>query len=351
MRGYKEHNPTAAKTSSIIPCCLTVNTHLGTIPAKPSEAIEILENLSDKIIKTCQLEKPLIIALGETAAGAYIACKLSCMYMNITNYNESFSNSEKQKFVKTILEKIINQIKHIIFIKDTLSSENIIKDITESIKTIYPDKTDIKFSAASIINNTDDKTSLELSRIGIEELYLFKTKPLLQACMYDGTHYDMIAKDIGYECIKLEYSGIPNVNNCINGAEYKKICDNLAENIIKDTAFKSKSILVIGSEEFIFPAMNTAQKLEENGNSVIFQTSSSISFEVSNEKEYPFHTKFYLTSLYDKNKKAYIYNLKKYDCALIITDANLKYKQGVQNLAAAIRSRGTKIIYLASCLS
>ena len=92
-----------------------------------------------------------------------------------------------------------------------------------------------------------------------------------------------------------------------------------------------KKILVLGTEEFMYPAILTGKKIEQNGNFVRTHSTTRSPISVfdsdsaSGCKKYPLYSRFTLASLYDEERTTYIYNLDYYDKILIITDSSAGY--------------------------
>ena len=105
-------------------------------------------------------------------------------------------------------------------------------------------------------------------------------------------------------------------------------------------------MLVIGTEEFMYPALFTAQRFEKEGFNVYSHSTTRSPIVTSNEYDYPLRERFELASFYDKDRKTFIYNLKKYDCVIVITDANPIENDGVNSLVNALRSVGNDKIYV-----
>ncbi len=332
------------------------------VPAIPSESLKLFNELSNKIKNVCVNEKLLIIGFAETATaiGAAAACEIDCLYMQTTReyiqnveylyFTEEHSHASEQKLVKSDLDNIINSIDTIAFVEDEITTGNTIKNIINIIKKTYIGKK-IKFKVFSILNGMEIEFINKFKEDEIEFFYLIKTNHSLYEkkvlyCKGDGKYYDMFNKDIGYNCINVEFDGLLDARRIVKSYEYKCACEKLSEKILNYTKLKSKNILVLGTEEFMYPALYTAFKLEKLGNNVLFHATTRSPIIVSNENEYPLYSRYYLKSMYDENRPTYIYNIKKYDYVLIITDSQNKYKAGMQNLTAALKSYGNKNIYM-----
>ena len=109
---------------------------------------------------------------------------------------------------------------------------------------------------------------------------------------------------------------------------------------------KSESILVLGTEEFMFPAMLVGHRLEQNDPQleVKFHATTRSPIEISDGEGYPLQSRYPLLSLYDEDRHTFIYNLKKYDHVIIITDALPLAQKGLDSLIGALKEAGNEDI-------
>lgn len=102
----------------------------------------------------------------------------------------------------------------------------------------------------------------------------------------------------------------------------------------------------------MYPALYIAKRLEEQWEArgekclVRCHATTRSPITVSSEAEYPLHTRYELKSLYDDDRKTFIYDLEQYDSVLILTDAAGDRKAGVNTLVNALRSCGNEKILL-----
>lgn len=61
-------------------------------------------------------------------------------------------------------------------------------------------------------------------------------------------------------------------------------------------------------------------------------------------EEYPLRNRYKLVSVYDDERITYIYNLKKYDKVVIVTDSKLISHIGLESLLYALETEGNKDI-------
>ena len=96
----------------------------------------------------------------------------------------------------------------------------------------------------------------------------------------------------------------------------------------------------------MYPALCLANMLEEEGYSVKSHATTRSPIVVSREAFYPLHSRYQLASLYDGARKTFIYDLDRYGCVIILTDAASVSREGRNSLVQALKSSGNEKIYL-----
>ncbi|WP_373079606.1 phosphoribosyltransferase domain-containing protein [Fusobacterium varium] len=330
------------------------------IPVSPTAALELFKKLANKLINKYPNEKFLVIGFAETATaiGATIAaqCPEGTKYIHTTRetiknseylfFSEAHSHAVEQKLVKNNLKEMIEKTDRIIFAEDEITTGNTIWNIKNILEEQYSKKK-LNFGVISILNGMNKKNMEKFNEFQIECIYEIKLS---------AENYDDQLNKYSYEnerrynlkftenfLIK-EYSFNEYIDAKL-GADsrvYEKNCSKLAELIIKKLKkeeFENKDVLVLGTEEFMYPAMITGEKLEKEYkcNEVKFHAVTRSPILPSGEKDYPLYLRHELRSLYDKNRVVYLYNLKKYDKVVIIHDSKSTKGEGIKSLIAALK--------------
>lgn len=343
-RGYLIVNPTQGKH----------------IPVSPKVSLSVFNDLSKLIEGKYIDERILFIGFAETATaiGAQVAIAAGMPYIQTTReiisdveyifFSEEHSHATEQKLVKTDLDKVINNIDRIVFVEDEVSTGKTILNIIKKIQKTY--EKDFSFSILSILNSMTSENIAKYKDINIEFLFLEKT---------DRTSFEKIASlfvvkgkeyipDFSFlDCPVFLINGYMNARRLIDSKLYLKACENLADTIIETQGIASgKKILVLGTEEFMYPAIFVGSKIEEKGNTVRTHSTTRSPISVYSEEKYPLYSRFQLVSLYDSRRTTYIYNLEYYDKILVITDSVSEDKIGIMSLFNALKkfSRDITII-------
>ena len=336
------------------------------IPVKPGEALAMFRALADKLRGLYEKETLLVIGFAETATaiGAAVAAELGADYMQTTReivpdaaylyFSEEHSHATEQKLVRNDIDSVVKSIDRILFVEDEVTTGKTIQNIITILKKQYSEK--IKFSVASILNGMD-KTALDAyGRSQIDLFWLVKTDhaayaEIAQAYNEDGTYVRckdgaQAGQNGQVTMCSSKLKGRMDTRRIVHSAGYQKYCASLYQGIAEQIDFESaQKILVLGTEEFMYPALYVADRIEARGNDVRFHATTRSPIAVSSAENYPFHTRYELTSFYDSSRTTYLYELQKYDMVVIITDAQGDTAAGMETLYRALAASGNERIY------
>lgn len=339
------------------------------IPVKPGEALAMFRALADKLRGLYEKETLLVIGFAETATaiGAAVAAELGADYMQTTRelvpdaeylyFSEEHSHATEQKLVKNDIDRAVKTIDRILFVEDEVTTGKTICNIIDILKKQYPEK--IKFSVASILNGMDKAAADVYKNCGIELIWLVKTNhaaytEVAKTYSDDGTY--VVCKD-GIPTAQYKFCASDRIRHIkarsrmdtrriVHPAAYQKFCASLYQDIAGQVDFEGvQKILVLGTEEFMYPALYVADRIEEQGKDVRFHATTRSPIAVSSAENYPLHTRYELTSFYDRSRTTYIYELQKYDMIVIITDARGDTTEGMETLYHALAASGNEQIY------
>lgn len=348
------------------------------IPVEASKAFLMFNELALQLKRTYKDEKLLVIGFAETATaiGSAISEVLDCFYIHTTReelpgvdflyFSEDHSHAAQQKLAAGEIDRLEGCIDRVIFVEDEITTGNTILNIIKLLKKHYPWIR--RYSAASILNGMNCKDLLTYESNKIQLHYLVKTDNShyhteAERCDAGGRYFictdfndvsdDNLNNDLNkvfkdYNFNEYKFNILPvNPRKLVHSRDYTAAVNLLWENIKKDIELsRFNTVLVLGTEEFMYPALFTAKKLEESGISTRCHSTTRSPINVSGNADYPFHTRYELKSFYDSNRITYIYNIDKYDCVLIITDSSGNLQQGVKSLVQALAINGITTIYM-----
>ena len=334
------------------------------IPVAPSKALELFSNLAKTLEDEYSGERLLVIGFAETATaiGAGVAILLNAKYIQTTRediadveylfFSEEHSHATEQKLVKNDIDGIINDIDRIIFVEDELSTGKTIVNIISIIEKEY--SKDLKFSVVSILNGMPKENIDSYKRKNINLHYLLKTNhetysEIAEEALENGNYYECISKT-PKDIFKLDIGDYKNPRRLVEADEYRAACDKLWKSIKEEIGiiFK-KQVLVIGTEECMFPALYVGEQIEKMGNKVLCHSTTRSPITVSLDREYPLHSRYELKSLYDSKRRVFLYNIGEFDKVFIITDAVGGVEEGLNSLVNALQVHNNNITLIRWC--
>lgn len=335
---------------------------------KPSHAMDMFHALGKK---ACGLypETRLVIGFAETAtaAGMAVAEEISdgCIYIHTTRedidgehewieFHEEHSHAVEQKVLASGLREWISNTRSIVFVDDEISTGKTLINFVEQLKNIYPEINDKTLIAASLINRVSKENEIIMAGHGLEEISLVKigdadyAKEVEKYAIREADEPRIIEDKLSCEIFD---SNILLENPRLGAAagSYKRNCEEFAKRIATDALPKgiSGDVLVLGTEECMYPAICLGMFLERNLNVNVYTHSTTRSpIGICGDKDYPIRNGYKLKSLYDENRNTYLYNLRKYDYALIVTDSRQCPRASVESVIMALKQSGNEKILL-----
>lgn len=332
------------------------------LPVSPSSALEMMKTLGDKLAKKFP-DCKLVIGFAETATsiGATVANSFgeNCIYIHTTrenfsdennfiNFLEEHSHAPEQKLFCDKLDERVNNTSSVIFVDDEISTGKTLRNIISQLKFRYPALKNKKISVASVINRLTSENEKFFEEENISCEYLIKPDEKI----IDVSDFKISApkilnpsketsEKIFFEKAKFFF----NPRFGVRIGDYIKELKNFGERIL-NFVDKNDSVLILGTEECMLPAIIAGKILEENNFEVVTHSTTRSPIGICTEKNYPVTEGYQIKSFYDSSRTNYIYNLKFYDSVLVISDAKFFESESVKNLIAALEVHGFgKIIF------
>ena len=344
---------------------LVVNQMQGKhIPTSPIGALKLFDCLADTFRDKYDVKKMLVVGFAETATaiGSEVAISLGAKYIQTTRevipsveylfFSEEHSHATEQKLVKDDIDAVAAEIDRIVFVEDEVTTGNTILNIISILEKKYSNK--FKYSVASILNGMSEESLKLYQEKAIDLFYLVKTDhskygEVADGFVCDGNYYDCIERS-PKEYSEIRVEGLVNARRLVEAKDYHKGCDALCDTILETLGnIHNKRILVMGTEECMYPALYVGRKLEEEGNEVLSHSTTRSPIAVSCEADYPLHDRYQLRSLYDDERKTFIYDIGEYDNIIIVTDATNSESLGTTTLINAVAAKNEKILLIRWC--
>ena len=301
------------------------------LPMTPSLALGYFTELGRKIAAVCRGEKVLVTGFAETATavGAAAASAIEgAVYVHTTregqltkqddlvvDFFEEHSHARNQSLYLRAEYRDLSAYDRIVFIEDEITTGKTILNLLQHIE--YSGKITV---AALVFNGLDESAFAQ----------------------YNADFFCL--HKVGYVRY-LAFEGLPDPRAGVSIKEYREKCADLALKItaaIGETDLNGKNILVLGTEEFMYPALALGCELEKTANSVKSHSTTRSPLLPQSPEDDSLYSRCDFSSVYDVGRKTYLYNLEKYDTVIVLTDAP---RSDGGELLQIIQNSGNQTIY------
>jgi hypothetical protein len=301
------------------------------VPAGPAAALEYFARLGRKVRDVCGERNCRVIGFAETATavGAAVAAEIAdAVYVHttreavagaelVTEFNEEHSHAKNQALYLRGGITRLTQFDTLVFVEDEVTTGTTILNFLHSVGW----KRNVVISAL-IFNEFNEEVFADF-----DADFVCLEKINTQAVR----HIDIVG-------FKNQRIGVP-----IN--EYLDSCRELTDSVISEIGtadIDGCDVLVIGTEEFMYPAIYLAREIAKTAQSVKTHSTTRSPILPRPDSEYPLKTRDSFASVYDNERVTYLYNLAKYDTVIVITDAA---DGDLAELLYVIKSYGNMNIY------
>ena len=338
------------------------------IAADPCETLRLFGALTDKVKETYRdipAGKLLTVGFAETATaiGAAVAVGTGSRYIQTTRENvpgceflyfsEEHSHATEQRLVRSGSDTLMGGVERVLLVDDEITTGKTILNIIDVIMREFP--TVKRFSAVSLLNGMTPEHEHIFAQRGIDILYLHKLdnsgyEQLVRDIPTDGLYVQPDISTPKVQLTRFDAGDFPDARKPLDGGEYGRVCGELCAGIAGRFGFsEGESAVVIGTEEFMYPAIVLADELKKRGIAAVSHSATRSPIAVSCDPSYPLHMRYELPSFYERERRTFIYDLKKYDRAVILTDSRDIPGEAENALVNALASAGNERVYLGRC--
>ena len=332
------------------------------IPANPEKALMMMRSLG-KTIKERRKGRPLVIGFSETATaiGAAVAAEIGegCFYIQTTRetdenvqhwiyFSEEHSHASEQKLCGDGLDQRISQSDYILLVDDEISTGKTILNIVSAIRKACPAAEHKPFVVASVLNRIAEERLPGFVEQNISFVYLLH----LDAEDFEARVKNVSVQEAAFSpqhrpeedesTVERLSSPIPDARRGVTAERYLEASRGAAEEILrKVTAGKKEKVLVLGTEEFMFPALLLARELQKTGTAegVKFHATTRSPIGICCEPGYPITNGVKFHSFYDKDRATYLYDLESYDMVIVFTDAKVPAPEALNDLKRSLEEK------------
>ena len=300
------------------------------MPCSPSDALNMFHCLGEKVREYHDCHLVIGFAETATALGMGVAESMDCIYIHTTRENisgkkiefcEEHSHAVEQTLCVDSFADYLNHTDAIVFVDDEISTGKTLINFVNELKKEFPQISEKQLISASLIIRSKDTQEI-LEENGIECIYLFalKENDYEKAVEKYAIEEAKTPTCCDYPVKEIKSSPLMNPRMGVTANTYKGHCQRFAKGII-EKSHPTGSILVLGTEECMYPAIILGKMLEDKGFQVVTHSTTRSPIGICQDTNYPIRNGYKLKSPYDENRATYIYNLMQYDQVIIVTDS------------------------------
>lgn len=338
------------------------------LPCSPAASLDMMHQFGEILQKKYPHTK-LVIGFAETATaiGAAVAQCFSpdCVYIHTTReqgeevsqwiyFLEEHSHAVEQKLCADNLQIWLEHTDTVIFVDDEISTGKTLINMIAQLKESFPMLKEKTLVAASIFNRVSVEDEKRMQAEGIHTEYLYRLPDIdytAQVAQYDVTEAERAEKRKGVyikEHIPVSMSDHPRQGVRIQ--EYTNQCQTLAKELFSHVQYDiapQSNILVLGTEECMFPALVFGQWLEQQNDTytVRCHATTRSPIGICTTDDYSIVSGKKVKSFYDTDRDTYIYNLAAYNIIFIISDTTQEDLAALESLIGALPLQECQKLY------
>lgn len=335
------------------------------IPVSPSRALEMMEHLGGLLAGKYPGAR-LVIGLAETATaiGAAAASRYGedCVYLHTTRelepqvenwvqFSEEHSHAVEQKLCGDGLEAWIQAAEQVIIVDDEISTGKTLINMVRQLRERYPSKT--RFIAASLLNRVSQEDERRMLDAGLHSEWLVKLTGEDPAGTVAGLHVEeakpVEAAERDFSHCELPCRPLPDPRRGTPIRSYLEGCDEMAGAFLACAASgldSLKRVVVLGTEECMYPALVLGRALEKRGLRVLCHATTRSPIGICGAPGYPVTSGKKLSSFYGDGRDTYLYNFSPCDGIVVVSDAPAFHRKALNELAAAWAPYGCEQVFL-----
>ena len=313
------------------------------MPVSPTQALEMMRTLGSRLAGQYPGVR-LVIGFAETATaiGAVVAQCYgpACVYLPTTRevlpdeaqcvqFLEEHSHAVEQKLCARDLDERIRGTETIVFVDDEISTGRTLINIVRQLRERYPALEGKRLVAASLLDRVSPEDGERMAAAGLERLCLVRLSP----AAYTAAVADLAVREAAAAAaapqrplvhVPLGCPPLPDPRTGVYIGGYAARCTEMAQAFlvrmgpVLETA---RTILVLGTEECMYPALVLGQALEApGGRAVRCHATTRSPIGVSGMPGYPITSGSRLPSFYAPGRTTYVYDQAPYDAVVVVSD-------------------------------
>lgn len=333
-------------------------------PSAPDSALELMETLGERLSGDGRADKPtIVIGFAETAVaiGAVVAGFFhDCFYVTTTRENlpdwansVSFEEAHSHASHHTLCvrdEELFRRAEQIILVDDEFTTGNTAIHLIKALGGCL--SRDCRVYAGALAASGESVENLRGA--GIEPIILSRLEDIENRKFPEKFSADS-------EFQPREYGEIIRRNSVFNPRlgvlaeryleECRRFCSEIADGFAADLA---KTVEIVGTEEFCYPPLLLGKLLSDKFGRVVVHSvtrspmlpanSGREPFALPQLFEYPLVNRAALKSLYNPERKVFLYNTQPCDISIIMTDADSPDENALRELCGAVGGKEVRVV-------
>lgn len=337
------------------------------IPSPPAKAHALMEQLGRTLRERYSGERCAVIGFAETATGISGVVAESfdenTPYLhttrepvteakNLVSFEEEHSHATEQKLYCLDGEEPLREAERIVFVEDEITTGKTILNFIEAFRKGGYLNESTRFAVASLVNSMDGEATERYRALGIDLNYLVKIEGDFQNLSFDESELPSqkgtFPKDQDLPAVH-RLGGRLDPRCGVRAGDYRAACARFARDaaaILAEGREPAGRLLVLGTEEFMYPALLAALAASKRFPDCEVRVHATTRSPIvpHNNPNYPLRNRSVLKSFYEAGRTTYLYNLDRYDRVLILTDAPAPQDQGLESLVRELGAWGCRDI-------
>ena len=333
-------------------------------PSAPTSSLALMETLGQRLSEDGRADLPtVVIGFAETAVaiGAVVAGFFrDCFYVTTTrenlpdwansvNFEETHSHASHHTLCVRD-EAVFRRAEQIILVDDEFTTGSTAINLIKALGGCL--SRDCRVYAGAFA--ASDESVEKLRGVGITPIILSRLEDIANRKFPENFSSDN-------DFLPREYGEILRRNPVYNPRlgvpadcyldECRRFCSEIADEFTADLA---KTVEIVGTEEFCYPPLLLGKLLSDKfGRVVVHCVTRSPMLPVNSDREpfaqpqpteYPLVNRVALKSLYNSERKVFLYNTQPCDISIIMTDADSPDKNALRELCGAVGGKEVRVV-------
>ncbi|MBD5558902.1 MAG: phosphoribosyl transferase [Clostridia bacterium] len=332
------------------------------LAVEPQRALALMRALGAKIREAAPDIKAVVgFAETATAVGAAAAsiCAPQGVYVHTTrergpedacwiDFSEEHSHAQAQRLQAGMLAEVFACGGTLVLVDDEVTTGKTCLNLVKALRReldVVPDR----IILASLISRLGPEDAENMRQAGIECVRLIGPEPADYAALVAEVAVQPARRPPeqmpSVAVLFAKYELIPDPRMGVRTSDYERcigrFCQRAAGAL--EAAHRLNAggrIILLGTEECMYPAIRLGSLLEDRGFSVLTHSTTRSPIGVAPAADYPVQAGFQLTSCYEQGRETYLYNPAPCDTVVVVTDANGNLQAGMEDIVRTYARSG-----------